>query len=146
MTGPPYAEAHSALELLQAELEDHNQSAAASLAEGLEETLILHYLGVYGVLGASFKTTNRAARDGRLRRGTRKNCIESINALIEEHFAKVNAWKNSNQRHRWLGTALLDIEPRLRRVRGYRHLPKLRHALQRELKIRTTEGKIRRAA
>ena len=128
---PTYAEACSALELLQAELEDRNQSAAASLAEGLEETLTLHRLGVYGVLGASFKTTN---------------CIESVNALIEERCAKVDAWKNSNQRHRWLGTALLDIEPRLRRVRGYRHLPKLRHALQRELKIETTEGKIRRAA
>jgi len=29
----------------------------------------------------------------------------------------------------------MDIEPRLRKVRGYRHLPKLREALQRELKI-----------
>ena len=71
--------------------------------------------GVYGVLGASFKT---------------KNCIESVHALIEERRAKIDAWKNSNQRHRWLATALLDIEPRLRRVRGYRHLPKLRDALQ----------------
>ncbi len=32
-------------------------------------------------------------------------------------------------------TALVDIEPRLRKVMGYRHLPKLREALQRELKI-----------
>ena len=31
--------------------------------------------------------------------------------------------------------ACLDIEPRLRKVVGYRHLPKLREALQRELKI-----------
>ena len=71
--------------------------------------------GVYGVLGASFKT---------------KNCIESVHALIEERRAKIDAWKNSNQRHRWVATALLDIEPRLRRVRGYRHLPKLCDALQ----------------
>ena len=110
-----YAEAHSALGGLQAQLEDRNQSAAASLAEGLEETLTLPRSGVYGVLGASFKT---------------KNCIESVHALIEERRAKIDAWKNSNQRHRWLATALLDIEPRLRRVRGYRHLPKLRDALQ----------------
>jgi transposase-like protein len=55
---PTYAEAHSALGLLLVELKDRNQSAAASLAEGLEETLTLHRLGVYGVLGASFKTTN----------------------------------------------------------------------------------------
>ena len=36
---------------------------------------------------------------------------------------------------------LLDIEPRLRKVMGYRHLPKLRDALQRELKIDTTTSK-----
>ena len=41
----------------------------------------------------------------------------------------------SNQRQRWLVTALVDIEPRLRKVMGYRHLPKLREALQRELKL-----------
>ena len=35
-------------------------------------------------------------------------------------------------------TALLDIEPRLRKVMGYRHLPRLREALKRELNIDTT--------
>ena len=39
------------------------------------------------------------------------------------------------KRQRWLATALADIEPRLRKVMGYRHLPKLREALKRELKI-----------
>ena len=43
--------------------------------------------------------------------------------------------------HRWLATALLDIEPRLRKVMGYRHLPTLRAALKRELKIDTTTSK-----
>ena len=108
---------------LQHELEDRNQSAAGSLAEGLDETLTLHRLGVYGVLGRSLKTTNG---------------LESINALIEERCAKVDHWQNSSQRHRWLATALLDIEPRLRKVMGYRHLPSLRGALKRELKIDTT--------
>ena len=41
----------------------------------------------------------------------------------------------------WLATALVDIEPRLRKVMGYRHLPKLRDALQRELTIDTTTSK-----
>ena len=117
---PSYAEARAALEALHAELEQQNQSAAASLAEGLEETLTLHQLGVYGVLGRSFKTTN---------------CLESANALVEERCAKVDSWKNSMHKHRWLATALLDIEPRLRKVKGFRHLPKLREAIQRELKI-----------
>ena len=75
---------------------------------------------MYGVLGRSFKTTN---------------CLESVNGLVEERCAKVDHWKTSNQRQRWLATALVDIEPRLRKVMGYRHLSKLREALKRELKI-----------
>ena len=55
---PEYDAALAALKSLQHELEDRNQSAAGSLAEGLDETLTLHRLGVYGVLGRSLKTTN----------------------------------------------------------------------------------------
>jgi len=120
---PTYKEAKTALSRLQRELETRNQSAARSLAEGLEETLTLHRLGIFAVLGLSFKTTN---------------CLESINALVEERCAKVDRWTNSNQRQRWLATALLDIEPRLRKVKGYQHLPQLREALKRELKLETT--------
>ncbi len=120
---PEYEEARAALETLHRELEDRNQSAAGSLKEGLDETLTLHRLGLYGVLGRSLKTTN---------------CLESINALVEERSAKVDHWQHSSQRHRWLATALLDIEPRLRKVMGYRHLPRLREALKRKLNIDTT--------
>ena len=48
---PDYDEALGALETLLGELDERNQSAAGSLAEGLDETLTLHRLGVYGVLG-----------------------------------------------------------------------------------------------
>ena len=78
------------------------------------------------MLGLSLKTTN---------------CLESVNGLVEERCAKVDHWQTSRQRHRWLATALLDIEPRLQRVRGYRHLPMLRDALKRELKIDTQTSK-----
>jgi len=120
MNRPTLSEARSALDELHAELEQINQSAAASLREGLDEVLTLHRLGVFAVLGRSFKTTN---------------CLENVNALVEERCAKVDCWKNSSQRQRWLATALLDIEPRLRRVMGYRHLAALREAVQRELNI-----------
>lgn len=117
---PTYTEARAALNTLHRELEQRNQSAAAILAEALEETLTLHRPGVYDVLGASFKTTN---------------CLESVNALAEERCAKVDVWKNSNQRHRWLATALLEIERRRRRVKAHPHLPKLEAALRRALNI-----------
>ena len=70
-----------------------------------------------------------------------KPSTESDQAHVEERCAKVDPWQNSRQRHRWLATALLDIEPRLRKVMGYRYLPTLRAALKRELKIDTTTSK-----
>ena len=112
---PEYDEALAALKSLQHELEDRNQSAAGSLAEGLDETLTLHRLGVYGVLGRSLKTTNG---------------LESINALIEERCAKVITGRTRSTPS--LAGHVLDIEPRLRKVMGYRHLPRLRDALKRE--------------
>ena len=122
-TRPDYDEALGALETLHGELDARNQSAAGSLAEGLDETSTLHRLGLFGALGRSLKTTNG---------------LESVNALVEERCAKVDHWQNSSQRQRWLATALLDIEPRLRKVMGYRHLPTLRAALQRAPTIDTT--------
>ena len=57
--------------------------------------------------------------------------------MVAQLTRNVKRWTNSNQRQRWLATALLDIEPRLRRVKGYKSLQKLRRALQKDLKIDT---------
>ena len=115
---PGYAEAKAALLRCRQELRLLNESAVASLDEGFEETLTLHRLGVFGTLGTSLKTTN---------------CLESINALVGQRTAKVDRWTNSAQKQRWLAAALLDIEPRLRRIRGSRSLPRLRSAIQAEI-------------
>ena len=119
---PTYAEAKTALLSIRRELEKRNLSAVASLDEGFEETLTLHRLGVFGLLGPSLKTTN---------------CLESVNNQIAIRCGKIKHWKNASQKHRWLATCLLDIEPRLRRIRGYKHLPLLREAIQEELKIQS---------
>jgi transposase-like protein len=116
---PSYAEAKAALLRCRQELRLVNESAVKSLDEGFEETLTLHRLGVFGALGTSLKTTN---------------CLESINALVGQRTAKVDRWTNSSQKQRWLAAGLLDIEPRLRRIRGYRSLPLLRAALQAEIR------------
>ncbi len=58
------------------------------------------------------------------------NSLESVLALVEQRTGKVDRWTTSDQKQRWLATVLLDIEPRLRRVRGYRQLPQLRAALE----------------
>ena len=45
---------------MRAELDELNQSAVASLDEGFEETLTLHRLGVFPLVGRSLKTTQRS--------------------------------------------------------------------------------------
>ncbi len=121
---PTYAEAKGALGKIHKELRLLNQSAAASLEEGLEETLTLHRLGLFEKLGTSFKTTN---------------VIESIQARLGQYTDKVDYWRNSDQKQRWVAAALSDLEPRLRRVKGMRYLPELREAIQRELGIQKQE-------
>jgi len=114
---PTYAEATAAFDGLRAELRQLNTSALRSLDEGLDETLTLHRLEVSATLRQTLATTNT---------------LESIFSLVEQRTGKVDRWRHSNQKQRWLAAALLDIEPRLRRVRGYRALPQLREALQKE--------------
>jgi transposase-like protein len=121
---PTYEQAKTALKKVRSELAELNLSAVASLDEGFDETLTLHRLGLFAELGVSFKTTN---------------CLESINGLVEQRTGKIDYWKNSEQKQRWLATALLDIEPRLRRVRGHKYLPALRRALQAHKQERETE-------
>ena len=66
--------------------------------------------------------------------------------MAERQCGKVDYWKNSSQKSRWFASALLDIEPRLRKVMGYRQLYKLRDALMTELRIKSEELISKRAA
>jgi len=115
---PSYAAAKRALTRLQHELQLRNASAAASLAEGLEETLTLHRLGVASELSVSFKTTN---------------LIESVMARLEAKTHRVTRWRTSDQKLRWCAAALWAMERHFRRVKGYRHLPLLKQALTTKL-------------
>lgn len=111
---PTYEAAKASLRAIQKELTLVNASAAKSLEEGLEETLTLHRLGLFKELGTSFKTTN---------------CIESLNRQVGIYTDRVDYWKNSDQRQRWVAAVCLEIEPHLRKVKGYRHLKTLRQAM-----------------
>jgi putative transposase len=128
---PTYEKAKEKLLKIRKELQQINRSAVNSLDEGFEETLTLHRLGLFQELGISFKTTN---------------CMESLMALIAQKTDKVDYWRNSDQKHRWLAAALLDIEPRLRRVKRYRYLPQLRVAIQRVIQMGEGNHQVREAA
>jgi len=110
-----YKEAKTALDGLHHELEIVNVSAANSLAEGLEETLTIHHLGLSPEIAKSLSTTN---------------CMESVMSQMGQYTDKVNHWRNSDQILRWTATSLMDVEPRLHKIRGYRYLSVLRFKLR----------------
>ena len=110
-----HKEARAELTKLHQELVKVNESAANSLLEGLEETLTLHQLGLSSELTKSLSTTN---------------CMESVMSQMGQYTDKVDRWRNSNQILRWTAASLMDIEPRLRRIKGFRYLKILRFKLQ----------------
>lgn len=110
-----YEKAKKRLEAIKRELALINKSAVESLEEGFEETLTLHRLGLFAKIGRSFKTTN---------------CIENVNKLLALYTDRVTRWQNSDQRQRWVGTAMLELEPGLNRVQGYKHMGDLRVAMK----------------
>jgi len=117
---PTYEAAKRRLTELYDELQQTGRKAAKSLMEGLEETLTLHRLGLFEELGRSLKTTN---------------FIENLNGQVERYLGNVKRSRHSPQRHRWIGIrqdplTLLEGESRMRRLTGYRHLPKLKRALK----------------
>ncbi len=110
-----YKEAKAELEKLHEELLNVNESAANSLMEGLEETLTLHRLGLGPELAKSLSTTN---------------CLESVMSQLGQYTDKVDRWHNSNQILRWTVAVLMDLEPRLNKIRGFQYLKTLRFKMK----------------
>lgn len=110
-----YDKAKASLDLTVKYLERLNPSAAASLKEGLEETLTVHKLGVSGLLRKTLSTTNP---------------IESCFSVTRTITGRVKRWRGGDMLQRWATAALLRAEKKFKRVQGYREIPKLIAALQ----------------
>jgi len=110
-----YDKAKESLNLTVKYLERLNPSAAASLKEGLEETLTLHKFGVTGLLRKTLSTTNP---------------IESCFSVTRTVTGRVKKWNGGDMVQRWAVAALLRAEKKFKRVKGYREIPKLIAALQ----------------
>lgn len=109
-----YDKAKESLDLTVRYLERLNPSAAASLREGLEETLTVHKLGVTGLLRKTLSTTNP---------------IESCFSVTRTITGRVKRWSGRDMVQRWAVAALLRAEKKFKRVKGYREIPKLIAAL-----------------
>ena len=55
---------------------------------------------------------------------------------LGQYTDKVDRWHNSDQILRWTSASLLVIEPRLRKIRGFRYLKILRYKMQEEIRKR----------
>ena len=97
-------------------LERLNPDAAASLREGMEETLTVIRLGVPNLLRKTLATTNP---------------IESAFSVVQNVTARVKRWREGDMRQRWCTAGLLRAESKFHRVKGYRHMSPLLKALDR---------------
>ena len=95
-------------------LERDHPGAAASVREGLHETLTVVRLGLTGALHRTLRSTN---------------AIENLNGSVERYTRNVKRWRGGEMIQRWVSAALLDAEQRFRRVRGFRDMPRLMLAL-----------------
>jgi transposase-like protein len=99
-------------------LEPKRPGAAASLREGLAETLTITRLGISSerALGRTLASTNQ---------------IESMLSICRERARNVKRWRGGEMALRWTAAGMLDAERSFRRVKGFRELPKLAAALRR---------------
>lgn len=102
------------LERLAGSLAKEHPGAAASLREGLDETLTVMALGLDGALYRTLATTNP---------------IENLNGSIAQFTANVKRWRDGQMALRWIGAALTDASRRFRAVRGHRDMKRLLSAL-----------------
>lgn len=111
-----YDKAKRSLEGTASWLARINPDAAASLREGLEETLTVIKLGVPDALRRSLATTNP---------------IESALSVTRRVTARVTRWRDGDMRTRWRVAGLLRAESKFRRLKGHRGMPTLLKALDR---------------
>ena len=114
--------AQAELEALARQLAKPHPGAAASLREGLAETLTVNRLGVPPTLARTLRSTNP---------------IESMIEICRDHSTNVKHWRDGPMALRWCAAGMAEATKQFRKVNGFLHLPTLRNALEAEV-ARTT--------
>ncbi len=104
------------LELLAGELDRTWPDAAASLREGMQDTLTLMQLGINGQLAKTLCSTNPC---------------ESMIEIVRYTQRNVKRWHEGDMRKRWTAAGMLVAEQQFRRIIGYRDLATLVIAIER---------------
>ena len=103
---------------LALELDRAHPGAAASLREGMEETLTVTRLGITGKLKQTLQSTNP---------------IESMISTVRVINRNVKHWTSGEMCLRWTAAGMLEAETRFRKVQGYRGLANLAVAIEHDL-------------
>jgi transposase-like protein len=98
------------LERLASSLEADHPGAAASVREGLDETLTLQRLGIGGRLYVKLRSTN---------------AIENLNSGIATYSRNVKRWQGGSMVVRWVSAAIVETQKKFRRVQGWQDIQKL---------------------
>jgi putative transposase len=106
------------LEVLAGELAHSHPGAAASLREGLAETVTLQRLGVHQQLHKALSSTNP---------------IESMIGICRATSRNVKRWQNGDMCLRWTAAGMLEAERQFRKIIGYKHLAALALAVERDI-------------
>jgi putative transposase len=117
-------DAQAQLEVLARELDKTHPGAAASLREGMAETLTVLRLGVSPTLARTLHSTNP---------------IESMISICREHAGNVKRWQDGQMALRWCAAGMVEAGKQFRRVNGFMHLPALRAALEAEVASTVTD-------
>jgi putative transposase len=112
--------AEALLNALARELDKTHPSAAASLREGMDETLTVLRLGVPPTLARTLRSTN------------------AMISICRTKSGNVKRWRDGQMALRWCAAGMVEAGKQFRRVNGHLHLPALRAALERE--VRETVG------
>jgi putative transposase len=117
--------AEAELGLLAAELDRTHPGAAASLREGMAETLTVLRLNMSPTLARTFRSTN---------------AIESMISICRDHASNVKNWRDGMMALRWCAAGMVEAGKQFRRVNGHMHLRSLRDTLT---KVTETVGTTR---
>jgi transposase-like protein len=107
--------ARQQLTRLASSLQAKHPGAAASLREGLDETLTVQQLGIGGALYSTLRTTNP---------------IENLNGSVARYCRNVKRWGDGQMVLRWVASALSDAAGRMRKLRGCAQMRSLLKALE----------------
>ena len=115
-----YPRALEQLRQLAGELDHTQPGSAASLREGMEETLTVIKLGIKGKLRRTLESTN---------------ACESMIDTVRRTQRNVKNWGSGEMGLRWTASGMREAEQQFRKVIGYTDLPRLAVAIEHQLHL-----------